>query len=345
MTCNPLTIKSLIPVSRKAEISVSLRPSIHDEPRTNELPISGHERASPTEQRTTSDARRTLKALPYQKHHAMPRLISLILTCTAAFASDGWIRVGPFGGGAEIIRVSASKPDMLLAATRSGMIFQSLDRGVHWQIASAPPSLGCRIHALAIDPLRDNFWYAGFECEPSSLSGLYRTGDGGVTWDSVPDLRGDVVWSIALSKTGDKIAVGMADGVFLSVDQEHWSRISPIENNDLKPVVSLNFDRQDGQILYAGTTHLPWKTPDLGKTWESIHGGMHDDSDVFSIEPDWRSNTRVFASACSGAYLSENRGTSWVRLPTPPGAFRAYFVAVDPHNTGTVFVRRSHPKR
>jgi photosystem II stability/assembly factor-like uncharacterized protein len=271
----------------------------------------------------------------------VPRLISAILTCTAAFASDGWVRIGPFGGGAEIIRVSASKPDLLLAATRGGMIFQSLDRGAHWKIASAPPTLACRIHALAIDPLRDNLWYAGFECEPSSLSGLYRTGDGGVTWDSVPDLRGDVVWSIALSKTGDKIAVGMADGVFLSLDQAHWSRISPIENNDLKPVVSLNFDRQDGQTLYAGTTHLPWKTPDLGKTWVSIHGGMHDDSDVFSIEPDWRSSTRVFASACSGAYLSENRGTSWVRLPTPPGAFRAYFVAVDPHNAGTVFVATS----
>jgi photosystem II stability/assembly factor-like uncharacterized protein len=271
----------------------------------------------------------------------MPRLISLILTCTAALASEGWIRVGPFGGGAEIIRVSASKPDMLLASTRGGMIFQSQDRGAHWQIASAPPSLGCRIHALAIDPLRDNLWYAGFECEPSMLSGLYRTHDGGVTWESLPDLRGDVVWSIALSKTGDKIAVGMADGVFLSVDQEHWARISPVENNDLKPVVSLNFDRQDGQILYAGTTHLPWKTPDLGKTWVSIHGGMHDDSDVFSIEPDWRSNTRVFASACSGAYLSENGGTTWVRLPTPPGAFRAYFVAVDPHTPGTVFVATS----
>src|SRR5258708_6336396 len=68
---------------------------------------------------------------------------------------------------------------------------------------------------------------------------------------------------------------------------------------------------------------------------------MHDDSDVFSVEPDWRSATRVFASACSGAYLSDNQGTSWTRLPTPPGAFRAYFVAADPHNSGTLFVATS----
>jgi photosystem II stability/assembly factor-like uncharacterized protein len=271
----------------------------------------------------------------------MQRLISAILTCTAALAADGWISVGPFGGGAEIIRVSASRPDILLAATRAGMIFQSVDRGAHWQIASQPPSNGCRIHALAIDPLHDNIWYTGFECELAAFSGLYRTRDAGATWDSMPDLRGDVVWSIAFSKTCDKIAVGMADGVFLSLDQEHFSRISPLEKNDLKPVVSLNFDRQDGRILYAGTTHLPWKTPDLGKTWQSIHGGMHDDSDVFSVEPDWRSATRVFASACSGAYLSDNQGTSWTRLPTPPGAFRAYFVAVDPHNPGTLFVATS----
>jgi photosystem II stability/assembly factor-like uncharacterized protein len=274
----------------------------------------------------------------------MPELlkkISLLVTCATLSAADGWIRVGPFGGGAELIRVSASHPDMLLAATRAGMIFQSVDRGAHWQIASPSPSLGCRIHALAIDPAHDNVWYTGFECEPSSLSGLYRTRDAGATWDAVPELRGEAVWSIAFSKSGGRLAAGTTEGVFLNVDPDHWSRISPIENTELRPVVSLNFDRQDGQILYAGTAHLPWRTPDLGKTWQSIHTGMLDDSDVFSIEPDPLSATRVFASACSGAYASVNQGSSWSRLPTPPGAYRAYFVAVDPHTSGTVYVGTS----
>src|SRR5260370_14950646 len=138
----------------------------------------------------------------------MLRLITAILTCTAALASDGWIRVGPFGGGAEIVRVSASRPDMLLAATRAGMIFQSVDRGAHWQIASQPPSSGCRIHALAIDPLHEDVWYSGFECELAAFSGLYRTRDGGPTSDAVPEFRGDAPPSIAVSKTTDNIAVG-----------------------------------------------------------------------------------------------------------------------------------------
>ncbi len=276
------------------------------------------------------------------------KLIDLALPCvTFVFlagclkASDGWVRVGPFGGGANLVRVSASKPDMVLAATRSGIIFQSDDRGAQWHIASGAPSSSCILHALAMDPQQESVWYAGFECERPVYSGLYVTRDSGKTWDTAQELRGEPIWSIALSKSGDKVATGGANGVYLSEDGTHWARISAPENQDLKPVVSLNFDRHDENTLYAGTTHLPWRTQDLGKTWQSIHGGMHDDSDVFSIEPDPHQKDRVFASACSGAYASGNDGSLWARLPTPRGAFRSYFIAVDPHTRDLLYVATS----
>ena len=67
-------------------------------------------------------------------------------------------------------------------------------------------------------------------------------------------------------------------------------------------------------MIYAGTSHLPWKTSDNGKTWESIHSGMIDDSDVFSIYIDPRSPKQVFASACSGIYQSPNGGEMWRKM-------------------------------
>lgn len=280
----------------------------------------------------------------YELNQILPAILACVTVMTCAIdlsAGEGWIRIGPFGGGAEIVRVSPSVPDTVLAATRAGIIFKSIDRGAHWEVAGQAPGPGCVIHALAVHPLQDDTWLAGFDCEAAGLSGLYETRDGGKTWSAVPALRGQTAWSVAFSNDGDRIAAGMSDGVYLNERGQGWSRISPVSNTDLKPVVSLNFDPHDEEGLYAGTTHLPWRTKDRGKTWESIHSGMLDDSDVFSIEPDPRKPTRVYASACSGAYISENQGANWSRLPTPRGAYRAYFVALDPFTRETLFVATS----
>ena len=44
---------------------------------------------------------------------------------------------------------------------------------------------------------------------------------------------------------------------------------------------------------------------------------------------------RVFASACSGVYRSQNRREKWAHLDTPKGAFRTHFVALDPGHPKT----------
>ena len=161
-------------------------------------------------------------------------------------------------------------------------------------------------------------------------SGVYKTSDQGRSWTQL--LTGKPVWSLALS--GEKIAAGVDDGVYLSNDAgASWTRISPLENRELRPVVSLAFHPSDTNILYAGTTHLPWRTTDGGQHWQSIHSGMLDDSDVFSIVVDPNNPEIVLSSACSGAYRSTSAGTSWTRMPTPHGAFRTYFVALSPANT------------
>jgi photosystem II stability/assembly factor-like uncharacterized protein len=116
-----------------------------------------------------------------------------------------------------------------------------------------------------------------------------------------------------------------------------WTRISATDNTELRPVVSLAFHPTNNKILYAGTTHLPWRTADGGMTWQSIHTGMIDDSDVFSIQVDARQPDHVMASACSGVYNSVDGASHWTKLETPKGAFRTHFVAIDPRHEGTVF--------
>src|SRR5258707_1256364 len=151
------------------------------------------------------------------------------------------------------------------------------------------------------------------------------------------------VWSLALwTVNPDVIAAGTADGVYLSKDRgATWKHISPPGDRELRPVVSLAFHPKNADTLYAGTTHLPWKTADGGATWKSIHTGMIDDSDVFSIQVDALKPERVFASACSGVYGSLDGAGHWKKLETPTGAFRTYFVALDPRRTDVVFAGTS----
>jgi photosystem II stability/assembly factor-like uncharacterized protein len=255
-------------------------------------------------------------------------------------ALAAWRSTGPFGGDAELVRVVPKVPGLVIAGAHNGLLFISRNGGAFWtNIPFAGESSGT-LHALEVDPRFEGTWYAGVEGDHPWTSGVYKTTDAGVSWTLLDGTRGKAVWSLALFPTNpDLIVAGTGDGVYRSADGgKAWARISPEGNQELRPVVSLAFDpTTSGATIYAGTTHLPWRTTDGGAEWESIHAGMIDDSDVFSIQVDAEHHEQVYASACSGLYQSSDQAAHWSKLATPVGAFRTYFVALDPHNTRTVF--------
>jgi photosystem II stability/assembly factor-like uncharacterized protein len=272
---------------------------------------------------------------------ACPTAALLLFTAIAAHAQ--WHAIGPFGGSAELVRADPSRPGTVLAATRDGLLYRSTDRAASWTHLAFPAELSGTLHVLEIDPHRSGVWYVGIESDITWNSGLYRTTDAGATWSLLPGLKGKAIWSLAIwGVDAQVLAAGAADGVFLSRDGgETWRRISPEENEELRPVVALTFDPFHSDTLYAGTTHLPWRTMDGGATWQSIHDGMLDDSDVFSISVNPTRPPIVYASACSGAYRSNTAGRQWIKLATPTGAFRTYLVTLDPRHTDTVFAATS----
>ena len=275
---------------------------------------------------------------------SLKRIQGLALAgCLAAWAQAGWTPTGPYGGEAEIVRSVPGQPGLVIAATRNGLFFQSKNGGASWAHRYFPAQLSGILHALEVDPHNPSLWYAGMEADNARSSGVYRTKDSGGTWTQLLGLRGKAVWSLAIWPAGpDMVAAGTSEGVFVSRDAgESWTAISPANDPELRPVVSLAFHPANPGIIYAGTTHLPWRTLDGGAHWESIHSGMIDDSDVFSIAVDAQSPATVFASACSGVYRSGDAGSSWRRMATPPGAFRAYLVTLDSQHTGVAFAATS----
>ena len=265
--------------------------------------------------------------------------LSLVSLLAATQLRADWKATGPFGGDIEVVRVVPKVPGLVIAAARNGLFFESTNGGAFWNNLPFPGEFTGVLHALLVDPRVAGTWYAGMEGERSMTSGVYKTSDSGKTWKLLDGTKGKAVWSLAFwAGNPDVIAAGAGDGAYRSDDAgATWKRVSPADNLDLRPVVSLAFDPHDAAILYAGTTHLPWRTGDAGATWKSIHTGMLDDSDVFSIQVDPKRPEFVYASACSGVYHSIDSAGHWSKFTTPPGAFRTYFVSLDPGEEGVIF--------
>jgi photosystem II stability/assembly factor-like uncharacterized protein len=263
----------------------------------------------------------------------------LLLSVFTVAASGEWRATGPFGGDAELVRVVPKSRGFVIAGTHNGLLFTSSNGGASWTNIAFEGQLSGTLHALEVDPRSTGTWYAGMEGDHPWTSGVYKTIDGGQSWKLLPGIRGKAVWSLALwPMKPDVVAAGTEDGVYRSLDGgASWDRISPEDNPEFRPVVSLAFDPSNREIVYAGTTHLPWRTANGGSSWEPIHTGMIDDSDVFSIQVDAHKPDSVYASACSGLYQSSDSAAHWNKMPTPKGAFRTWFVALDPRHSGFVF--------
>ena len=77
---------------------------------------------------------------------------------------------------------------------------------------------------------------------------------------------------------------------------------------------------------------------DGGKKWTPIHTGMIDDSDVLSLAVDASNPQRVFASACSGIYRSEDSGSYWKKIEGIPfSSRRTPVIRQDPLHPSVLF--------
>jgi photosystem II stability/assembly factor-like uncharacterized protein len=259
-------------------------------------------------------------------------------------AAPVWKQLGPFGGPAEFVVTSPSTPNLLLAGSPNAMLYRSLDAGASWTHLPFPGELASTLHVILPHPTSAGRMLVGVSPD-SGGSGLFLSVDSGQTWSAVAAFSGKDVWALAHFPADPRMIVaGAADGVYQSEDAgETWRRMSPEQNVGLKPVVAVAIHPTKRDIVYAGTPHLPWKTVNGGRTWQSAHTGMLDDSDVFSIEVDRRNPTRVLASACSGIYRSITSGATWTKLRgSADSSFRTYVIVHDPHVAGRVWAGTTH---
>lgn len=271
-----------------------------------------------------------------------------LLTCTLligagfAGAEPELLPLGPFGGDVRSISYHPQEPDRLLLGTADGQIFVTSNWGDSWERLS--PGLGRRelvLDSLVFDPGNPRrIWAGGWELK-SDRGGLYRSDDGGSSWQKLDlGIYESSIRAVAVAPRDPRIvAVGITEGVLVTKDEgQTWERISR-GYRSMHDVHSLAFDPVNPQMLYVGTWRLAWRTSDLGRSWTAIHDGMFWDSDLFSMQIDPRNPEVIFAGACSGAYRSLNRGEKWLRLRNglPDAAKRTRVVRIDPNHSNVVY--------
>jgi photosystem II stability/assembly factor-like uncharacterized protein len=252
-----------------------------------------------------------------------------------------WQPMGPPGGDVRTLASDPSDKARVFLGTADGHIFGSTDSGGHWTLLGrAGTRLDSVVTAIAVDPRApQRLWAATWTQDPKAGGDAYRSDDGGHTWQSV-GLKGHAVRALVIAPSDSNVLVaGAVDGVFRSADSGNsWQRISPEGHEELRNFDSIAIDPGDARVIYAGTYHLPWKTTDSGEHWSPIHEGMIDDSDVMSILVDRNHPRRVFASACSGIYLSEDGAALWRKIQgIPYSARRTQEILQDPDHPATVY--------
>ena len=269
-------------------------------------------------------------------------LLVVGLFCATTLWAAQWTVLGPDGGDVRSLAYDPHNPDHLFLGTSTGTMFSSPDGGHNWsRFAHLGGGDDYVLDHIAIDPQNTNKMYvAAWSVENQQAGDIFKSRDGGKTWEPLPGMHGKSVRAMAIAASDSSVLVaGALDGVYRSNDEgKSWTRISSSNSSEIKNIESIAVDPKNPNTVYAGTWHLAWKTTDGGNSWQHINKGMIDDSDVFSVIVDSTNPSVVFASACSGIYKSTSAGEQFSKIQGIPfSARRTRVLKMDPSNPNIVY--------
>jgi photosystem II stability/assembly factor-like uncharacterized protein len=217
-----------------------------------------------------------------------------------ALTRASWQPAGPrnIGGRVTALEVHPARPSVIFAGAADGGVLRSSDAGATWTpLTDALPSLS--IGALAIDPADPDIIYAGMgEANAAGDNyagdGIYRSLDGGDTWDWLGLAAAYTIGRIAIDPTTpQRLFVAVAGGLYSKNPERgiyrtrdggaNWERVLFVSDSTAAIDVVLN--PQNPQIVYAAM-------------WERMR----------------RPGYRKAGGITSGIYRSQDGGDHWTRL-------------------------------
>jgi photosystem II stability/assembly factor-like uncharacterized protein len=233
------------------------------------------------------------------------------------------------------VAVAPSSPNTIYAGSGEGLqrpdlsvgdgIYKSTDGGKTWEHLGLRE--GLQIAGLAIDPKDENRVFAavlGHPYGPNKERGVYRTTDGGRTWEQVLYID---------ENTGaTQVTIDPADPQIVYADL--WAgRLAPWENG-----------------MWAGKSSGLFKSTDGGKSWKQLKNGLPSAGTDglgrigFCVAPSNHNRLYAVVSAddkTGGIYKSNDGGETWVKINSDARLWERgddfAEVKVDPKNEDIVY--------
>jgi photosystem II stability/assembly factor-like uncharacterized protein len=284
--------------------------------------------------------------------------------------------VGPSRGG-RVTTVTGvpSQPRTFYLGVASGGLFRTTDGGTTWlPITDGKVPLGST-GCVAVAESDPNVIYLGTGSDDvrsnvSTGRGMYKTTDGGQTWNFIGLYNAGQIGSVRIHPTnpnivwvsaqGDAFKPNAERGVFKTIDGgQTWRKVLFISDS----VGAMDFELQPGNpnVVYAWMSHLerkPWtitsgsrdggfyKSTDGGEHFTKIMAGLPNDLigkanlAVTAARPN-RVYALIEAKPGGGLYRSEDAGQTWTLINSQGTLIQRpfYYVALgaDPTNADVVY--------
>ena len=274
---------------------------------------------------------------------------------TSAF---GVVAIAP--SNHDVIWAGTGEQNNRQSTTWGDGVFRSTDGGTTWAHLGLEETRA--IGALLVDPTNPDVAYVGALgnlWKPSTERGVYKTTDGGRTWDKVlyvDTLTGVVdmvmdpqdpntLYAAAYERLRTPCCFnggGPGSGIYKTTDGgAHWTRLAGGLPATEMGRIGLAISRTDGKRVYAVVENAAaggvYRTDDGGATWTRMN--PLDPRPMFysSLAVDPQDDRRVYMMA-RWFYRSDDGGAHWRTMPTEPtydvglkGDYHAMWI--DPGNT------------
>ena len=299
---------------------------------------------------------------------------------TSLYQDMRWRMIGPFRGGRTVALAGVpGQPNLFYIGVNNGGVWKTTDYGQTWNpIFDGQPTQS--IGALAVAPSDPETIYVGSgeglrRPDLSIGDGIYKSTDGGQTWQHLGLRDGQQIASIAVDRRdpsrvfvavlGHPYGANAERGVFRSLDGgQTWQKV--LYKDEGTGAVQVIFDPSNSQIVYAslwasrrgpwtdGTLVVPeanalYKSSDGGSTWMQLTTGLPTAEqglsrigiDIAPSDPK-RIYALVDARKGAGLYRSDDAGASWKLTNSEDRATGRgddfACVAVDPKNPDVIYV-------
>ena len=181
-------------------------------------------------------------------------------------------------------------------------LMKSTDGGANWTQLTNLPSADIPISAILVDPDNPNIVTVAGGRHDVLYGSLWRSLDGGNTWQTVLDASLGIDWSGmsigAKAANGSRLyyAVGetYSGAIYVSTDRgASWNPVSSPATTNYQGSVSVATSKVSPNTIYMmfGTDQKIYRSTDAGTSWTDITSGMPVGNSSVGTTYDWSQNT------------------------------------------------------